>query len=289
VITRLFSHLTQVFLHSFRRLTKAFESLEIGACELVIIHWSLKNEGFVPQCRMIQNSPEAILPNFALADIFVAIEMRTQSAFRIVGMDDLHVRDTEDLLGVRDGLLKARRSGDIEARGEEVAGIETVGKGKMTVALAEIANHAQFLEFRAELMAGTDGVLKQNRETFGFEIMSRFGKAEHEGCDALLYWLIFVIARVQDKIVRANFLRTIQLTTEGPNGFFANHWIDAGEVCEVVRVDNERVEIPGFACFAEPLNVGGIKPGCAPHAGAGGEDLKGIPTELMALQGRVFE
>ena len=65
--------------------------------------------------------------------------------------------------------------------------------------------------------------------------------------------------------------------------------LQRGEVCEVVAVDDEGVDVDAQAGGAEAFDIGGIGGGGAPHAGTGGENLAGVGTELVSFEGGVFE
>ena len=70
---------------------------------------------------------KAGLADLPFADVFVAVEMRAERAFGIVGVDHFDEVEAEYAVGGGYGFFEAGGVGDVEAGGEEMAGVETIG------------------------------------------------------------------------------------------------------------------------------------------------------------------
>ena len=117
------------------------------------------------------------------------------------------------------------------------------------------------------------------------------GVAESEGesGDAFLDGMAAVAAGMNHQILGADGDGALQLAAEGIDGFCADYRIERGEVDQIVDVDDERREIKTLARGAEELDLAGVGNAGAPHTGAGGEDLKGVGSQIGGGERRGFE
>ncbi len=190
-----------------------------------------------------------------LTNIFVAIQVGAEGTFGIIGVDNFDVGEAEDFFGRRERLLQTFGGGDIEAGGEEMAGVKAVAEGEMRFPGSQITDHAELFEPGANLIAGADGVFEEDGNAFRVKALSGLREAEDEGGDTLFEGLAFVISRVKDEVFRSYGGGPVQFSAEGCNGFGADVRVEAGQVGEVVVVNDERADIEPFAGGAEASNI----------------------------------
>jgi len=188
---------------------------------------------------MREDAREAGLADLAFTDVLVAIEVRAERAFGIIGVDDFDLIEAEDFVGRRYGLGETRGVDDVEAGGEEVAGVEAVGDGEVCLAGREVADHAEFFEAPADLVAAADGVFEQHGEAGSREAGGGFSETEGEGGEALFEGLAFEVAGVKDEVVGGDGIGAVEFAAEGGDGFGADFRIERGEVDQVVGVDDK--------------------------------------------------
>ncbi len=80
-------------------LTQAFQGFDVEPTLLVIFAGRFEDEGFVSQFRVRQNAGKTGFADFAFADVFVAIEVRAEGAFGIVGVDYFDEVEAENFVG----------------------------------------------------------------------------------------------------------------------------------------------------------------------------------------------
>ena len=238
---------------------------------------------------MSQDAMEGGFAKCTFANVFVAVEVGTKGPLRIIGVNDFDFGQAKDFIGRRESVFQALGSGDIEAGGEEMAGVEAVAKGQRGFAGREVADHSEFFETGPDLITGAHCVFEENCDALRLETFSRLGEAKHEGGDALFQWLAFVITRVENQVFGSDGRSAVQFPPERLNGFRADVGVEAGQVGQVVVVDDERRNVQPFASGAEAADIVGVRPRSAPHAGAGREDLKGIGSQIVRFKGGVFQ
>ena len=175
---------------------------------------------------MRQDASEARFADLPFANVFVAIQMRTESAFGIVRVHHFDKVEPEDAVGGLDRFLQTRCLRDVEAGGEEVARVETIRNRQIGFAGGKIADHAQFLETLADLVATADGVFEQHCQARRAESRGRFSEAQRKRGQALFERLVFVVAGMQDEVVGADGFGAVEFTTKRRDRFRADFRIE---------------------------------------------------------------
>ena len=129
-------------------------------------------------------------------------------------------------------------SDDIEARGQEMTGIQAVADREIGKFAGEIADRLQFLQAAAQMTAGARGVFQQDGDLVGRQALRRVAQSKHESGDALFDRRAPVTAGVQDEILGADRVGAFQFAAEGSDRFAPNHRIEGGQVDQVVDVDD---------------------------------------------------
>jgi len=123
----------------------------------------------------------------------------------------------------------------------------------------------------AQVRACAGGVFEQHGEAARVEPGGGIPQRGHEIRDAFLHRAASMTAGVQHQVLGAD------------------RWVGRGQVHQVADVDHQRVEVKSPARGLEQFDVAGVWHPCAPHARAGGEDLKRVGPQLRRMQRRVFE
>jgi hypothetical protein len=212
--------------------------LQISAVVAFLDHRILEDERQARQLGMRQHAPERGGADVAFADLLVAIGARAERGLRIVGVDQLHVLHAEDAVGVPDGLLESGFGADLEAGGQQMAGVEAVADGQGRHAARQIADRAQLLEARADQAAAAGRAFEQQPEMADCEAIRCFGQAVNEVHDAFLDALPAVGAGVGDQVLGADRGGALELAAEGENRFRADRRVDRREVDKIVVVNH---------------------------------------------------
>ncbi len=248
-----------------------------------------ENEGFISQFLVGQNAGEACFSDLAFADVFVPIQMRTQRSFGIVGVEDLDLVEPEYAVGCGYCCFQTGGGGDIEARGQKMAGIKAIGDREASFAGRQIPDHSDFFETLTDPGAASYCVFEKHGQAGGTESRGGFGEAQCERRKTLFERLVFIVTRMEDKIVCADGFGAVKFATEGCDRLLSYLWIERGQVDEVIGVDHERREIQPLAGGFEAADIVWIRRGSPPHARTGGEDLEGIGAETVSFEAGVFE
>ncbi len=270
-------------------LAEAFEGVDIAAGFVVGLDGGFEDKGLVAELGVREDAVEGGFADLAFADVFVAVEMGGECAFGIVGVDDFDEIETESFVGGGDGFFETGGVCNVEAGGEEVAGIEAVADVEVGLASGEIANDAELFKATADLVAAADGVFEEHGEGRGAEPGGSFGEAEGEGGEALFEGLTFEVAGVEDEVIGGYDFGAIEFAAEGGDGFGADFGIERGEVDQIVGVDDERREVQALAEGGEAGGVGGVGFRGAPHAGTCGEYLEGVGAEAVGFEAGDFQ
>jgi hypothetical protein len=78
-----------------------------------------------------EDAAEGLGADVALADVGVAIDVRGQGELTVVGVNYMHIGETEQRFGAAQGVAKTGLGSDIETRGQVTVLLEnTAGAGK---------------------------------------------------------------------------------------------------------------------------------------------------------------
>ena len=204
-------------------------------------------------------------------------------------MNQVNVLNSEYRVDALDGFAQPRGVGDIEAGGEEMAGIEAIADRDLAFARREIADGSQFFEPAADLRSGPDSVFEQHRETVETKAEFSLRHSENERGHPFFARRTFVVARMDDEILGADRVGALEFAAEGVDRTFSDDGIERSQVDQVAYMNGQRREIVLFAGFAEGADIGGCWRDRSPHAGAGGEDLEGIGSKFCCFDCCVFE
>jgi AcrR family transcriptional regulator len=206
-----------------------------------------------------------------------------------VDVKHAHVRQPEQAFGAAHGFAETGGRGDVEAGGQQMAGVQAVADGEMGEAARTFAEGCQLLEAAAEVGAGAGGIFEQHGEAAGMETGG--GGAERgDGIrDAFLHGAASTTAGMEHQILRADSGGALQFPTERGDGFGADHGVGGGQVHQVADVDHQGVEVKPPARGREKPDLGRVGQPGAPHARACGEDLEGVGPQLRRMKRGVFE
>src|ERR1017187_2638921 len=276
-------------LHQARLWRKRLQGFEIAAVVAFDLHGRFGNESLAAQFGIRQKAAKGLGADVALADLGVAIHAGAQRRFGIVGVKDVDMVEIQNALRLAESGAQAGHGGDVETRGEQVAGVQAVPDREIAPAACQIADGSQFLKAAAHRGAAAGGVLQQNRDAAPCESVGRLAQAPGTSGDSLFQCLAFVAAGVDYQKLRSEDGRALQFPAEGLNGFGANRRVPRGQVDQVVDVAHQRVDVMPPADVAERLHLGGVGGPGAPHARAGREDLECIRADFDGPQRGLFE
>ena len=186
---------------------------------------------------MGEDAAEGIGANVTLAYVGVAIHMRGPGELTVVGMNHVHVGETEQGFGTAQGIAKAGLRDDIETRGQQMTGIEAVADREIGKLAGEIADRLKFLQATAQVASGARGIFQEDSDLVGGQTLRRVTQSKDEGGDALFDGRAPVTSGMQDEILSANRVGAFQFPAEGTDRLAPNHRIERGQVDQVVDVD----------------------------------------------------
>ena len=223
------------------------------------------------------------------ADMGVPIDTRAARRFGIVRMEDLNVAPAERLSSLAERALEPGLAGDIETRGEEVAGIEAEADREVGEVVGKLAEGLQLFEAGAEAVASSGGVLEEDGHRTRAEIVSGIAQAESERRDSLLPGATLGAAGMYHQVLGSDGRRALQLTVKGGDGSRADQGVVGREIDQIAGVNYQGIQIVAFPGGPQPVDIRHSGDGTPPHTGAGGEDLKSVCAQLRGFEGRFFE
>ena len=225
---------------------------------------------------MAQETAKAVEADVSVSDVFVAVDVGSESRARIVGVEQVNVRKAEQFTGGADHFAQSGRGRNVETGGVQMAGVEAEAYGDVGKIRSELAQRLQLFEARAEVRAGARGIFEKNREAARGETVRGVAEAENESRDTFFHGLVPIAAGVHYEIFGVDRDRTLDFTPETGDGFGADFGVERREVDQVVDVDGERAKIVPLAHGAQQADLVGIGTPSPPHPRARGEDLEGI-------------
>src|SRR5580698_320336 len=109
---------------------------------------------------MIQNAAKPGFSNVAAPDMFVPVQMRSERAFGIVGVDYANIFDAQRAIYLGHRLLQARRRADIVAGRQAMAGIDAESDFQIGPLRRELAHRAQLFETAAQRSARSGSIFE---------------------------------------------------------------------------------------------------------------------------------
>ena len=196
---------------------------------------------------MVEDAPKPVLSDMAVSDMFVPVDVRSERAFRIVGVDHAHIFEAQRAIDFRNGLLQPRRAADIVAGCQAMAGVDAESDLEIDELGRELAHHAQFLESAPQGRAGARRVFEQHRELARVETLRRFGQRPDDRIDALLHRVPLAVAGVRNQVFGADRQRTLDLAAKRRGGLQAQRLAAGRQIDQVVVVDDQRKKIVPIA------------------------------------------
>ena len=120
----------------------------------------------------------------------------------------------EHLLDARGRWSAARGGRDIEAGGEQVAGVEAVADREIGQVARQIADGLQFFEAAAEVASRADRVLDQHGEMRRVNAVRGVAQAEHERGDPFFDGVAAIAAGMQHQVLRADRRGALQFAAK---------------------------------------------------------------------------
>jgi len=107
-----------------------------------------------------EDAAESVRADVSFADVGVAVHVRCQGKLTVVGVNYMHVVEPEQRFGAAQGAAKTGWRRDIEARGQQMTGVETVTDLQTGKFAGKVAHGLKFLEPAAQVTAGARRVLQ---------------------------------------------------------------------------------------------------------------------------------
>jgi len=268
---------------------EGFQRVQISPVVVFGFDGGFGDEDLIAKFGVRQEAAEGFQADLALADFGVAVDAGAQRSFGIVGVDNVDVGHAEHLIGAADGVAEARRAGDVEARGEQVAGVKAKADGKAGDFACQAADVPQFFEAAADVASRAGGVFEQHSELRRKEAGSGLAQTIHEGDDTFVYGSAAVTAGVEDQVLSADGGGALQFASKRFDGFGVDFRIAGGEIDQIVDVDDEWLDGVTSASGLKMPDLDRIRRAGAPHARAGRENLKGLSADFGSAQRDLFE
>ena len=239
---------------------------------------------------MRQNPPESGLANPAVPDVGVTVQMRSESALGIIGVDDLDMVQPQVLVQRLYGVLEACCRRDVVPGGERMAGIDAESDRKIGNRSRHRSQLRQLIERTPERLSGTRGILEQQFQAARLQSESRGGnRCSHHLQRVFDRCLPLLTARMQHDELRPNRQCPLQLTAERFNRLPQYVHVGSPEVDQIVRVDRHRTQPVLLAQPLELRHAIGTRLRSPPRARTGRKDLEAIRANGESLFRRVLE
>ena len=170
-----------------------------------------------------------------------------------------------------------------------MARVQTIADRQFRQVPRQFPDRLQFLEPAADARARSRRVLQQDHHLVMRPPRRGVAQPEHEGSDPLLHRSSSVIARMQDQVLGADRLGALQFPAECLDRFRPDLRIERCQVNQIVHVDNQRVQVEPLAGGPQQPDLVRVGRPRAPHAWAGGKDLKGVGAQFGGGQCRLFQ
>ena len=258
---------------------QALQSVQIATIVAGFGYGCFQNEGLAAQFGVGKDAAEGIQADVTLADVGVTIDTRAEGSFGIVGVNDVDVGEPQHRGSAFESGAETGGRGDIEAGGEQMAGIEAVADGEAGEAARKFTDGLELFEAAADVGAGAGGIFQEQGDATDVQAVDGFAEGQGEGCDAFVDGSAAMVAGMEDEVVGADEGGAFEFAAKGGNRLCPDDGVDGGEIDKIVDMNDKRVEIEAFAGGAEQFDLLRIGWAGAPHARAGGEDLKGVGAE----------
>ena len=254
-----------------------------------VILRGFENEGEVGEGRVADDAGQSLDSNLALAEVPVAIDEGAEGGARVVEVNGVHAGEADRLVEKAEGPLGGLSVAPVVAGGEGVGRVEAHAHRQRG---AEREKVADLLEGASDLFALTGGVLEENGQRSGVELVFEPAGGGMEGRGAGGHRRFGTGAagapRVEDEVVGAEEEAAFELIAKSGDRLVANLRSGRREVDEVARMDDARVELGRGALLAKAGHFGGFEGARRPAPGIAREDLPGLTALLgCALDGAV--
>ena len=200
---------------------------------------------------MTKDLPEAIGADVSPSDVLVPINPRPDWGFRIVGVHQPDVFESDRGVEPSQRLVQPVSGVDRVAGGKQVRGVNA--EPRLNRALEAPKNRRQFLEARAQDVSLTRSVLHQDHQRADLEPASRLDQRLHESLSRDRAITVLGAPRMNHYKIRSQCHRTLELAAEGGDGESVDQRIAGSEIDQIIGVYRERPEIVADLRCAESL------------------------------------
>jgi hypothetical protein len=120
--------------------------IDVPAVVAGAVNGRLQNKSPPRELRMLQNSAESFTPDFAFANVLVAVKMRAECALRVIDMYHENAREADRSGNLSKRALLSFRAAQIMARGKQMRRVHAHTEGQRR---AQIQNRLKLRKTRA--------------------------------------------------------------------------------------------------------------------------------------------
>jgi hypothetical protein len=265
------------------------EGFDVSAIVARLVDGSFGDEGRVGEAEIVEQDAEGFDADSSLPDLLVAVEFRSAGGFGIVAVDYFYIVQADGGIEVLHGSIEALFADDVVAGDVSVAGVDAGCDWNNTAEAVD--DFGDLLEAASERKLGACGVLDQNGKAGLGEVKALRGGSDGGG---RLQETGFAIrsakgAGVEDEIIGADGEGALDFAAESFDGFSQEQFVGAGEIHQVIGVDDERLEIV-LRPQLEHLLAQRVAEfvGC-PLTRAGRENLQRVASDTVSALGGVVD
>ena len=267
---------------------EGFEGVYVGEVVERLVDGGFGEKGGVRGARVIQEAAKRLQADASPANVLVTVETGGALGFGVVAMPDGNVAETDGGIEVVHRLPVSGEADEVVSGDVGVAGVDAGGDGHERTEEGEQLGN--LLEAAAKRILGAGGVLNQDGEAGAGEREPLGGLGDGGGGSLQTFGALCSTERagMEDEISGFEGDGALDFGTKGGDGFSAELGIAAGDIDEIVGVNDERAQIVLAAEAAHRLALGSRELEWLPLARAGGEDLQGVAPEAVGALGGIL-
>ena len=265
------------------------EGFDVSAVVAGLVDGSFGDEGGVCEAEIVEQDAEGFDADGSLPDVLVAVEFGSAGSFGVIAMDYFYIVQADGSVEMLQSLVNALFADDVVAGDVSVAGVDARGDGND--AAEAVDDFGNLLEAAAEREFGAGGVFDEDGKAGLGEVKALRGGGDGGGG---LQQTGFAIrsakgAGMEDKIIGAYGQGALDLTAESFDGFSEEQFVGAGEVHQIIGVDDQGLEVVLRAQLQHLLAQRIAEFVRRPLARAGRENLKRVASDAVGALGGVVD
>ena len=263
------------------------EGFDVSAVVTGFVDGSFRDEGGVCEAEIVEQDAEGFDADGSLPDVLVAIEFGSAGSFGIIAMNYFYIVQADSSVELLQSLINAPFADNVVSGDVSVAGVDARGYWNNTAEAVD--DFGNLLKAATEREFGAGGVFDEDGKAGLDEVKALRGGGDGGGG---LQQTGFALrsakgAGVEDKIIGADGEGALDLTAESFNGFSEEQFVGAGEIHQVVGVDDQGLEVVLRAQLQHLLAQRVAEFVRRPLARAGRKYLKRVASDAIGALGSV--